>query len=115
MDTARIDIVIHGSCEEGYTLDDAEFYSNFELRQLISRLPKALKAVKKEQKLRRIEKRCRELEQKSRWTLRDTVFYAIHSKNIMTIEYSDHDREWTELQLMKPSKRKLYLCRNIEG
>ena len=87
MDTARIDIVIHGSSEDGYTLEDAELYTNFELRQLISRLPKAFKAVKKEQKQRRIEKRCRELEQKSKWTLRDTIFYAIHSKNIMTILY----------------------------
>lgn len=98
MDSARIDIMISGCRESGYELDGAEMYTNYDLRQLIDRMPKALKAAKKELKRRRIARRCRELEHKDHWSLREAIWYALFSKRIYIKEYDDFDIEWYEFQ-----------------
>ena len=52
-----MDIRISGDAVEGYTLENAYRYDSMELRYLLSWLPKAIKATRKELNRRAVEKR----------------------------------------------------------
>lgn len=93
MRTPKIDIRIVGDAVEGYTLENAYQYDNMDLRYLLSWLPKAIKAVKKELRRRRIEKRCLEIESKPTMTWREAVWYAFNSGRVVSSE-KNSDLEW---------------------
>lgn len=95
-----MDIRISGDAVEGYTLENAYRYDSMELRYLLSWLPKAIKATRKELNRRAVEKRCREIESKTRISWRDALWYALHSGRIgsTAAEACDNDLEWYEIQ-----------------
>lgn len=82
MGLIRIDITVELDPIEGWTLENAQQYDGYELRLLMKSLPGAVKAVRKEVKRQKIERRCKALEKKPVWTWREALWYAWNANKV---------------------------------
>ena len=63
----------------GFTIEGLEKYSKHELRLIMDALPGAVREVKKEHRRQTIARRLMQLEAKTVWTMKESLFYARYS------------------------------------
>jgi hypothetical protein len=64
---------------KGFTIEGLEAFSVKDLKKIIEVVPAAVKAVREEDKKRRVCKKLLELEGKELWTAKESIFYAYYS------------------------------------
>ena len=64
---------------KGFTIEGLENYSSYELRLIMDALPGAVREVKKEHRRQMIARRLMQLEAKTVWTMKESLFYARYS------------------------------------
>lgn len=64
---------------KGFTIENLEAFSAKDLKKIIEVVPAAVKAIKAEDRKRRVCKKLMELEAKSVWTAKESIFYAYYS------------------------------------
>lgn len=64
---------------KGFTIENLEAFSAKDLKKIIEVLPEVVKAVREEDRKRRVCKKLLELEGKDLWTAKESIFYAFYS------------------------------------
>lgn len=68
--------------KKGFTIENLDRFSDDELAMIMKILPSAVKEVKTDIKRRKIKRKLFELEAKSVWTAKESIFYAAYSPKI---------------------------------
>lgn len=68
--------------KEGFTIESLDKFSDDELAMIMKILPSAVKEVKTDIIRRKIKRKLFELEAKSVWTAKESIFYAAYSPKI---------------------------------
>ena len=71
---------------KGFMIENPDKYSDDELALIMKVLPSAVREVKSEIRRRKISRKLFELETKSVWTAKESMFYAVYSPKLMNLE-----------------------------
>ena len=67
---------------KGFMIENPDKYSDDELALIMKVLPSAVREVKSEIRRRKISRKLFELETKSVWTAKESMFYAVYSPKL---------------------------------